>query len=144
MYILKDRKDVNIQMFLGFPLGEMIYRFGISMVENVVSFKLEVSVYVYNIFTKLFHSSVHPLVLETKVSPTFSITMFSFHIFISKYYCPVKRARVTTCQRKYNGILIQFLCQKVRRSPKTVGDMLKEHSSQLKRVFTGKFGKFEH
>lgn len=44
MYILKDRKDVNTQMFLGFSLGEMIYGFGIRVVENVVSFKLEVSV----------------------------------------------------------------------------------------------------
>lgn len=38
------------------------------------------------------------------------------------------------------GTKYSFLFQKVRRGPRIVGDMLKEHSSQLKRASTDKIG----
>ena len=47
----------------------MKYRFGIKAVENFVRFELEVSAIVGDIFTKLFHSCLHQLILETMVSP---------------------------------------------------------------------------
>lgn len=67
----------------------MRYTFGMSVAEDGVRLELEVSVKVYDMFTKLFHSSVHPLVLHAMVFSTFAITTLSSHTFISKYYCPV-------------------------------------------------------
>ena len=73
----------------------MKYRLGIKAVENFVRFELEVSAIVGDIFIKLFHNFLHQLILETMVSPTLTINVFSSHIFITKYYCPMKRVRVS-------------------------------------------------
>ena len=73
--VIKDRKDKKRLS------GKMKYRFEIKVVENFVRFSLELSAIVGDIFTKLFHNCLQQLILETMVSPTFAINVFSSHIF---------------------------------------------------------------